>query len=188
MSNTPIDDLLVRFLAGDVQARTTLPSLISATLRAHARRLSPADFSRRGLLDDVVSHTWELLMQRPAGAFEPARASAETYLATIVRTAVRDIRSQSGYEVGPRRRYAERCDTDSPSRVSIRECHLQSPVDLDDTMTRLLGHNTDLLRAARMIAFHHATGTTAARVVGITRFTLVRKLRARFPRELLVAA
>lgn len=85
-------DLLLRdFLAGDTRARNALPRDAHRFLLTIARRIG------RGLPDDVlgevVNQALEYLLRMRAGAFDPQRGSAGTFLGLVVRTAVRTVRA-----------------------------------------------------------------------------------------------
>lgn len=190
MNSDPSDlpGLLAGFLAGDPNAREALPRRIDAPIRRITKRLSPHDFPRRGLVDDVVSRTWELLLRRPEGSFDPTRGNALSYVETIVRTAVRDIRNQHRVPVGRPRDYTPNETNARPCPPRPRTHTLDSTVEFRDALERQLGHGNPLHAAAMLVALDDTTMTLAATAVGVTRFSLSRRLAANLERDQLTAA
>lgn len=180
----PADDaelctLLTAFLQADEHARDALPLQIDHALRRTAFRFMPPGYDGRRLVDDVISRTWELLLRKPAGSFDPARGTALAYLATVVRTAVRDVREENAHVVARARDYS------SPG-VSRRDHAVErrliwAEVEVIDEVVDLATALQELPPAVRpavpLIAVQDSTMVDAAVAVGMTRFALKRRLQ-----------
>lgn len=155
---------------------------ILTTISGLAPRIATRDLVKRGLLEDVVSRTVELLLRRPAGHFDSSRGTGETYLATLVRTAVRDVRAESQWAIGHRRDYSE-------VTVEIIDdeetCELESDVALLTHLNDRLNGAPGLVVGASLIAIDDFSVVSAAAAVGLSRHQLVRGLhRALRPTDL----
>lgn len=180
-------DQLVGFLTGDEAARCQLVPRLTPWLYRRAKVLAPPDFEARGLLDDVVSHTWELLLRRRPDAFDPARGGPIGYIASLLRTSVRDIRDLHRRAGGPVRHYevdepCQRPALESPpgaKRPAPDVLHdkvfseMDSLLDLEASLNGFSGH---LVAAVKRIGFEDMTMVTTARDVHATRFALKRQL------------
>jgi hypothetical protein len=175
-ATTHSSDLLCAFLAGDAAARNELPRRLRRDVEALAAAIASSDLRRRQLVDDVVGRTWELLLRRRPGSFDPARGTPLAYIATVVRTATRDVRNQNLYDVRRARDYRDDVDL---APAPGRGVHRPAPAfdaDVDDLLQQAYGDDAAALRGARLIAFHDATLSVAAADVGLTRFALKRRL------------
>jgi DNA-directed RNA polymerase specialized sigma24 family protein len=173
--STDLHQTLSAFMAGDPEARAALPVLLHDRLKARARALAQ-DLSDRHLVDDVVSRTWELVLSKPAGSYHPQRSAPMTYLNTIARTAVRDVRSTSQTVVRSVRDYTE-IDIDLPDLIEpLTDGGLAAVDDAIDLESRMAALGPRARVAARMIAYEGAALTTAAERVGLSRFALKRQL------------
>ncbi len=173
--STDLHETLPAFMAGDPEARATLPVILHPRLKARARALAQ-DLADRGLVDDVVSRTWELLLSKSAGSYDPKRSAPMTYVNTIARTAVRDIRSTSKTVVRSVRDYTE-IDIDLTEPIEpLTDGGLPAVDDAVDLESRLAALGCRARVAARLIAYEGAPLTTAAERVGLSRFALKRQL------------
>lgn len=173
--STDLHETLSAFMAGDPEARATLPVLLHRRLKARARDLAQ-DLAGRGLVDDVVSRTWELLLRKPAGSYEHERSAPMTYINTIARTAVRDVRSTSQTMLRSVRDCTE-IDIDLTEPIEPLIDGGFSAVDAAiDLESRLAALKPRARLAARMIAYEGVPLTTAADRVGLSRFALKRQL------------
>lgn len=184
---TDLASLLARFLEGERDARRDLPVVAGSDVRRLALVLAPATFCARHLVDDVVNRTWELLLRRGPGSYDSARGTPQAYIATVVRTAVRDVRQQNRFDVGPSRRYRG-SELDPPAATPRTSLAWTDDIDLDGVLQSVLGSCPEALAAARLIAFEDATLTSAALAVGLTRFSLHRRFRALLDRHDFLAA
>jgi hypothetical protein len=97
-----IESLVLGFLAGDPEARESLPSDLGERLRKIAGEIAP-DLKARGLTEDIVQELFRLLLTRPAGHYNPDRAGPWAYLRTMLLLAVRDVRAKEAPAGAPRR-------------------------------------------------------------------------------------
>lgn len=177
-ATTDTSTLLSAFLAGDAAARDELPRVLRREVEHLAASIASSDLRRRQLVDDVVGRTWELLLRRQAGSFDPLRGSPLAYMATIVRTATRDVRAQNAYDVRRSRDY--RYDVDlTPQRTLEAQPSVPAfdgEVEVDDLLQHAYNDDVAALRGARLIAFDDEALSAAAVQVGLTRFALKRRL------------
>jgi RNA polymerase sigma factor (sigma-70 family) len=175
--STNLNEILSAFVGGDREAIADLPALIDRPIRRRARALAP-DLVDRALVDDVVSRTWELLLTKVTGSYDPDRSAPITYVNTIARTAVRDVRSTSQTVVRAPRDYSaiepERKLTKRTEPVS--DGGISAVDDAIDLELRLEVLSPRAREAARMIAYDGAPFITAAERVGLSRFALKRQL------------
>ncbi|MHB8671993.1 MAG: RNA polymerase sigma factor [Acidimicrobiales bacterium] len=166
---------LSAFVAGDPEARAKLPALIDRRLMSRARALAP-DLVKRALVDDVVSRTWELMLTKPAGSYDPERSAPLTYVNTIARTAVRDVRSTNQTVVRAPRDYSE-IEIDLAERTGpLSDGEIPAMDDDIDLERRMAALSPRAREAARMIACDGTPLVTAAERVGLSRFALKRQL------------
>jgi hypothetical protein len=119
-----IGSVVAGFLAGDPQARESLPRDLREKLLKIAGEVAP-DLKARGLAEDVMQEMFQLLLTRPADHYDPERGSPWAYLRTMVWLAARDIRAKESPAGVPRRpRRNEDGGFDS----------VQRPLPLDDTL------------------------------------------------------
>ncbi len=179
----PTDDdlsaLLMAFLQADEHARNELPARVDQPLRRRASRLMPPNFDGRQLVDDVISRTWELLLRKPAGSFDPSRGTPLVYLSTVLRTAMRDVRDENAQVVTRARDYSsDGVDTGNLAAIdphaASREFDLvDQGVDL---AAALVAAPPSVREAVTLIAFGDITMISAATTVGMSRFSLKRRL------------
>jgi len=134
----PDADDLIAALGGDEQATTRLVSRFQDRLYIWAHRKAP-DLAVFDRFDDAVSRTWELLMRRDIASFDPARVRARTFLAQLLRCAIRDVRAAHA-PPGQRTRQPARDDTamtwpgwaitiDDIVDVDMETITLEEPID-----------------------------------------------------------
>ena len=201
--NTHEDALLLDFIAGRPHARDTLPRLVHHRLVGLARKLAP-DLAERDLDEDVVQRTWELLLRKQPGSFDPERGTAMAYLGAIMYNAAHDVRAEHAPLYGrtrfyrrptkpERRRYAgallrardaEQSGDDAPpwelipdphDDIAELECRLHAAEIL--ALARATAPAT-VLRALCLIHDDDLLLAQAARAAGCGRFTLRRQLHA----------
>lgn len=169
--------LLCAFLAGEPTARDEFPRVVARDVERLAAAIASHDLRRRQLICDIVGRTWELLLRRRPGSFDPERGTPLAYIATIVRTATRDVREQNVYDVRRSRDYGDDANlTPSPSNQDARAPVTDFDTEVDDLLQWAYGDDRAALRGARLIAFHDALLSAAAAEVGLTRFALKRRL------------
>jgi DNA-directed RNA polymerase specialized sigma24 family protein len=179
-------ELLTRSLAGDEAARCRLYTRLDPWLHRRAKLLSPPDFESRGLLDDVASHAWELLLRRRPGAFDPGRGGPVAYLVGVLRTAIRDIRDSEARVTGPVRRYTGTGPAGAQHLADRRGIRRRDPDALDDRFddvaglvdldASLAGYPNSLATAVKLIGLDDMTIVATATNVGSSRFALKRHL------------
>jgi DNA-directed RNA polymerase specialized sigma24 family protein len=176
--STDLADKLSAFLDADAEARHELPVLLESRLRLRARAIAPRDFGPRGLLDDVTSRTWELLLSKPAGSYDPRRSGPMTYVSTVARTAVRDVRAANMVVLRSPRDYTDVDVNLAASTEGMSDGGLASVPDSVDLEAAMDGLGEQARIAARMIAYEDAPLSRAAKRVGLSRFALKRQLQA----------
>jgi DNA-directed RNA polymerase specialized sigma24 family protein len=173
--STDLHQTLSAFVAGDLEARAKLPRLIDRRLTGRAKALAP-DLVKRALVDDVVSRTWELVLTKPAGSYDPVRSAPLTYINTIARTAVRDVRSTNQTMVRAPRDYSQ-VDIDLADQTEpVTDGGILAVDDAIDLECRMAALGPRARAAARMIANEGMPLVTAAEHVGLSRFALKRQL------------
>lgn len=193
-SDDPHAGLLTGFLDGDARSQLRLVQQLGPWLARLAERMAPHDFRTRGLIDDVVNRTWELLVRRPAGAFDPTRGTAKMYLTGLLRNAVRDVRDASRRVVGPARDYTVLDLTDDASQKSrsaiLAAGSLDKSFDTVDNMLWLdsIRADSEVGRAVTALAFTDEPFNAVAEAVGLSRFVLKRRLVRWAEKELVAAA
>jgi hypothetical protein len=163
-------------LAGDAAARDELPRRLRRDVEALAAAIASSDLRRRQLVGDVVGRTWELLLRRRPGSFDPARGTPLAYIATVVRTATRDVRNQNLYDLRRSRDYRDDIDLTPAPSTGLHRPAAAFDGEVDDLLRQAYGDDPSALQGARMIAFDDATLSVAAADVGLTRFALKRRL------------
>jgi hypothetical protein len=171
---TDLSATLCAFLEGEATARDQLPRMLKRDLERLAGAIASDDLRRRSLVPDVIGRTWELLLRRGPGSFDPSRGTALAYVASIVRTACRDVRQQNSFELRRSRDYSG--ETESLPVASRTPQAIMDVVAVSDLLARAFGDDTEAQTAARLIAFYDATLSTAAEAVGVSRFVLKRRL------------
>jgi hypothetical protein len=181
------EQLLVDALAGDERARGQL--FENGERLVHKMAVDADEgLRRRGLSGDVVSRTFELLLKRPAGHFDPTRGTVQSYLRSVVATAARDVRAEN-VEPGVRTRDYWPAWDEQPEpgdrtwnthqlRTSAPEpstdyglARVDTEVSIDQTRV-----DSSLVKAARLIGFDDANMVEAAELTGVNRFMLKRAL------------
>lgn len=184
-----VGSLVTGFLAGDLQARESLPRDLGETLLKIAGEIAP-DLKERGLAEDVVQETLQLLLARPAGHFDPDRGSPWAYLRQMVRLAARDVRAKEAPAGAPRR--PKRDENGEPAAV-LPPLPLQDALitdnateDFEDRVLAAIGAATFIdatpseaptwLSMALSLAVEGLTVTETADALKISRFALRRAL------------
>jgi DNA-directed RNA polymerase specialized sigma24 family protein len=149
-----------------------------------------AGLHRRELAGDAVSRAFELLMSRPADSFDPARGTALSYIRTVVRTAVRDVRAENTQAGVRTRDYGARADDDQPKTDNgtwnthqLREIPPERSADggleeMADTIAveDSLADSPVTARAIRLIGWDGYSMGEAADATDVNRFFLKRRL------------
>src|SRR5262249_14214628 len=83
--------LFQAFLIGDAGARETLPPRFKGLLSAMANRMGadlPPDQR-----EEAVNETWAILLEGRGNGFDPRRGRVSTYVAQVMRDAIRRVRA-----------------------------------------------------------------------------------------------
>jgi len=183
-------ELVVGFLAGDPQAREVLPRDLAEPLERIVGEVAP-DLKVRGLAADVVQEMFRILLTRPAGHYDPDRASPWAYLRVMLLLSARGIREQEAVAGTPRR---PKRDADGRPGIVIPPVPIQDALVPDDgieyvedlvlsriVIAEFLGALSDdapvWLRRALSLVVEGLTITETAKAVGVSRFALRRALR-----------
>jgi hypothetical protein len=88
------EGLLVAFLAGSHAARESFPRRVHQAMIAQAGMIARSRapiLLKWDVVEDVVQRTWEILLQMPAGSYDPAQCSVVTFLRCVLRRAIADV-------------------------------------------------------------------------------------------------
>ncbi len=176
---------LSEFLDRNPAALRDAPAVLTPVVRALVNRLA-GDLVGVGLVDDVVSQTFMMLLLPTARHFDPTRGSAARYLYGVVLHATAEIRVQHG--AAGIRRNDRRLRLVQDERDSMRSLRRQREPRYEDAadavclrvyVERALGGAPlDLRTAAALLGEHDQNMTEAAEAVRLDRNTLRRRLRA----------
>ncbi|NOT35552.1 MAG: hypothetical protein HOP12_15515 [Candidatus Eisenbacteria bacterium] len=179
-------DLLVAYLRGDLDARERFPAEahdVLTRLAAHHAWFLPQD-----VRDEVVSEAHLILLERGA-VFDPSRAPARVFLRLVVRDAVKRVAASycpPGWRTRPTAGDAEQ----QQRAVLSLEQHLGQGADFcDHCAEREIEQRCDLRTvfdrapgvvgiALRRIYCDGVPAAGVAKALGLSRFTLLRRIHA----------
>jgi DNA-directed RNA polymerase specialized sigma24 family protein len=143
-ASDPDADDLCAALRGDHAALTRLVSRYQRKLETRTKRKAP-DLKVFGRTEDAVSRTWELLLKRKPGSFDPSVVRAKTYLYQLLRVAIRDVRAEHATPGQPTR-LAPIADDDHESATMIWPVALEDIAHDESTfhIDEVLGVHDDL--------------------------------------------
>ncbi len=184
---TPLNSVLTRALNGDPDAWGVLAPTIRAVVRGHARRTAVPPGRSSEFVDDVSQDVVVVLMTSGPGAFDNTRASARTFLTIVARCcaaryfAFRPV-------VGKRRpRTRNKHENLATTRVVSlddlpEKCvasHSEPAIGIDsvlDAQTILNEAPQIVATALRGLHYEDRTQIEIARILGVTRTTLMRHI------------
>ena len=181
-----LGDLMVAYLRGDAAARDRFPVAahkVLTLLSTHHAWFLPKD-----LRAEIVNEAHLILLERPA-TFDPARAPARVFLRFVVRDAVKRV-AASYCPPGWRTRMSNDEAEHQRSTVLSLETHAELGTDFADTRAEMVAYMRCDLRtvfdrapwtlasALRRIYYQEEPMASVAESIGVSRFTLMRQIRA----------